>query len=218
MYEAVGVEHPHAQVLRRKDVSSHIIGIGLSIVATIVGLIFLAWAVLFVTKGRFLKHRFEQIVSAKTHRDVRVAGDFQLYLNPINVKFYAQGLTISNPAWAEKKYFFQSKVIDTNIATIPLIFGSQRLNWLNLMNGDVDLEWDRTGKHNTWTFGDQKKKGKPLELPTIRRALVAGTHLRYRAPQMRLLADINVDTVRATNTRLDNEIRFHGGGTQRRFT
>jgi AsmA family protein len=218
MYEAVGVDHPQNQkqeVLRRKDPLSTTLGIGFSIVATIIGLLILAWAILFITKGRFLKPHFERYVSAQAQRQVRVAGDFQLFLNPIDVKFYAEGLTISNPDWATRPNFFESRVIDTNIATIPLLFGNERLNWVALLNGNVNLEWDAAGKRNTWTFGDPNAPAKPLELPEIRRALIAGTHIRYRAPQMRLVADIDVDTVRASGKRVDNEIRFSGGGALR---
>ncbi|HJQ17302.1 MAG TPA: AsmA family protein [Allosphingosinicella sp.] len=215
MYETVGVEHPQRQLLRRKELGSRISAILLSLVATLIGLIILAWAILFITKGRFLKHPFERIVSAQTHRQVNVAGDFQLYLNPINVRFVAEGLTISNPEWAKQRHFFESRRVSTNIATIPLIFGHRRMNWLGLFNGKIDLEWDKAGKRNTWTLGDPDKPGKPFDLPVIRRALVAGTHITYRAPQMQFIAEINVDTVRARNTRLANEIRFSGGGTLR---
>ena len=93
----------------------------LALVATIVGLILLAWTVLYVTKGRFLKHTFEKYASRSAERDVRVAGDFQLYFNPIDIKFLAEGLTITNPKWAKQPYFLKSKLIDSNIESIPLI-------------------------------------------------------------------------------------------------
>lgn len=62
-----------------------------------------ALSVLFVTKGRFLKHRFENIASSLSERQVTVAGDFQLYFDPINVKFVADGLSVSNPGWASRR-------------------------------------------------------------------------------------------------------------------
>ena len=220
MYESVGVNHPRHQIVRRKQLGSHVAATLLSILAVLIGLIVLAWAILYVTKGRFLRPYFESIAGDQTQRTVRVAGDFQLYFDPITIKFRAEGLTISNPAWASRRNFFESKLIDTRIATVPLIFGKRRMNWLSLLNGNLDLEWDRSGRRNTWTMGDRTRPARPFEMPVIRRALVAGTNIRYRAPQMQLLADVHVDTVRATDTRLDNEIRFSGGGTmrQRPFT
>jgi len=186
-----------------------------SVLATIVGLIVLAWAVLYITKGRFLRHPFETVASRLSERDVKVAGDFQLYFNPVNIKFYAEGLTVSNPAWASRPTFFSADKVDTNLSTFTMLFGRKRVNWLDMINGDVDLEWDAQAKRNTWTFGDPNAKGEPLELPLIRRGLIAGTDIRYRDPVMRIAADIKVETVKATDTKFAEDIRFSGGGTAR---
>ena len=48
----------------------------------VLGTIFAVWLVLFVTKGRFLRHPFERLVGSALHREVKVAGDFQLYFDP----------------------------------------------------------------------------------------------------------------------------------------
>ncbi|MEA1014290.1 AsmA family protein [Sphingosinicella sp. LY1275] len=199
----------------RKQLGTNALGIGLSLLATIVGLIILAWAILFITKGRFLKPYFEDYTSDQAQRRVAVAGDFQLYLNPIDIKFLAEGLTIANPAWASRKNFFESKRIDTSIATVPLIFGERRMNWLDLVDGNVDMEWDSTGTRNTWTLGDPNRKGEPFELPLIRRASIVGSDLRYRAPQMDFVADVKFETVRARDTAFESDIRFSGGGSSK---
>jgi uncharacterized protein involved in outer membrane biogenesis len=202
--------------LRRKELGSNFMGAGLSILATLIGLVLLAWAILFVTKGRFLKPHFERYMSEQTQRRVSVAGDFQLYLNPIDIKFLAEGLTISNPAWATRKNFFQSKRIDTNISTLPLLFrGSRRVNWLDLADGDLNLEWDESGRRNTWTMGDPNKAAEPFEMPLIRRASIVGSDLRYRAPQMLFEADLKFETVKAQDTSFESDIRFSGNGSMR---
>lgn len=190
----------------------------IAVLTTIVGLVVLAWAILYVTKGRFLKGTFERIVAAQTSRDVRVAGDFQFYFDPLNLKFLAEGLTISNPRWAGRGNFFSAKKIDTRVSTWSLITGNERINWLGLQDGHVDLQWDAAGRRNTWTFGE--KKGEPLDLPIIRRALVEGTQIRYVHPQMQIEAAIRVHTVEARDTRFASRIGFDGNGTARgaRFT
>lgn len=187
----------------------------IAVLTTIVGLIVLAWAVLYVTKGRFLKHPFEHIVGDLTHRQVKVAGDFQFYFDPIALKFRADGMTVSNPKWAGTTDFFSADKLDARIATFPSLFGKRRINWLDLQNGHVDLQWDKAHKTNTWTFGEAGKAGKALELPLIRRALVDGTVLHYRDPKGQLSADIAVKTVRAEDTRFANAIRFTGTGRAR---
>ncbi|MDV3458397.1 AsmA family protein [Sphingomonas sp. HF-S4] len=187
----------------------------IAVVTTILGLLILAWTVLFVTKGRFLKPTFERIVAAQTNREVRVAGDFQLYFAPFNVKFLAEGLTISNPEWAGRGNFFSARKIDTRISTWSLITGNRRINWLGLEDGHVDLQWDKAGKRNTWTFNESQEKGDPLELPVIRRALVQGTLVRYVDPRMQIEAGIRIHTVEARDTRFASSIRFDGNGTAR---
>ncbi|WP_097092576.1 AsmA family protein [Novosphingobium sp. Chol11] len=188
----------------------------LRIIAYIIGLIFLLWLILFITKGRFLKHPFERFLTSRLERPVNVAGDFQLYFAPITIKFRAEGMSIANTPWASRPHFFYSDLIDTRIAPLSLIFGDKyRVRWLELRNAAADLEWSRDGKSNTWTFGDPNKKGEPLDLPLIRRALLAGTTLRYRDPRMQLSTDIRFETVKAQDTRFASDIRFSGDGTMR---
>lgn len=193
---------------------------GIAVVTTLLGLIVLAWTVLFVTKGRFLKPTFEKIASAQTHRKVKVAGDFQLYFAPFNVKFVAEGLTVSNPEWAGRGNFFSAKKVDTRISTWSLFSHKYRFNWVGLTDGHVDLQWDKAGKRNTWTFNENKEKGDPFELPAIRRALVQGTLVRYVDPRMQIEAAIRIHTVEATDTKFGDAVRFDGNGTARgtRFT
>jgi uncharacterized protein involved in outer membrane biogenesis len=180
----------------------------------IVAVLFLVWLVLYITKGRFLKHPFERVTAGLLHRDLKVRGDFQLYFDPIQIKFLAEGITISNPAWATRPNLFEAGRIDTRIAPLSMIWGRKRLHFLDLTKGAVDLEWDAAHEHNSWTFGDGKS-GKPLTLPLIRRALVAQTTLRYRDPRMRLVTDLSFEPIRSQGTSITDSIRFTGSGVVR---
>lgn len=178
--------------------------------------IFAVWLILFVTKGRFLKGPFQGIVSSSLQREVKVGGDFQLYFAPIRIKFLADGLSISNPDWASQPYLFRADHIDMRVSPFSLVFGDKRrITDLLLKKGAADLEWSRDGKTNTWTMGNPDKAGEPLELPIIRRALIAGTTLRYRDPRLFFTADLAFDTVRARDTRFAQDVRFTGDGTMR---
>ncbi|WP_156678045.1 AsmA family protein [Sphingomonas profundi] len=203
-----------------RDPARTAVATGVSILAVLIGLLFLVWLVLFITKGRFLKPTFERIASSATERRVRVAGDFQFYFDFIDIKFLADGLTVSNPAWAPRPNFFESRHIETRVKTFPLIFGKRRAEFLVLDGGNVDAEWDKQ-RRNTWTFGDPNAKGAPFQWPVIDRAIVTGTTARYVDPALLLETDIKVDTVRASGTTItDNRINFSGDGTLRgkRFT
>jgi hypothetical protein len=203
----------HKPRLLDRDQASKVLASLFAVLATIIGLVLLAWTILFVTKGRFLKPTFEKYASRSAQREVRVAGDFQFYFNVIDIKFLAEGLTITNPAWAKERFFLKSKLIDSEIETIPLIFGKRQADWLMFLNGEVDLAWSPDGRQNTWTLG--KPTGEPFELPDIRRALIQGARVRYTDPRLQLFANVGIDTVRAQDTRFAQDIRFKGNGTLR---
>jgi uncharacterized protein involved in outer membrane biogenesis len=175
--------------------------------------LFLIWLVLFITKGRFLKGPFESIASSALEREVTVGGDFNLYFAPIDIKFLAEDMRISNPDWARSDDFFTAGLIDTRIRTFSTLFGRDRIKSLILRDSDIALEWDAKGERNSWTFGDVK--GEPLHLPVIERGSVLGTSLVYRDPRLQLFAEIGVETIKAKDTRFDSDIRFDGKGTIR---
>ena len=180
----------------------------------IVAVLLLSWLVLYITKGRFLRHPFERLVGSLTHRPVTVRGDFQLYFAPFQMKLVADGLSIGNPSWATRPMLFTADRLDARIAPLSLLFGRRRLYALTMDKGVVDLEWNAAHTTNSWTFSD-RKGGAPLEFPLIDHAVVSGTTLRYRDPRMRLLADIDFDTVRSTDARIGRSVTFDGKGMVR---
>ncbi|RZT45420.1 hypothetical protein EV283_3672 [Sphingomonas sp. BK036] len=185
-----------------------------NILIGIVAVIAAIWLVLYITKGRFLKHPFERIVGSMTHRTVTVGGDFQLYFAPFRIKFYAERFTLSNPDWASRPNLFKADKLDTRIAPLSLIFGKRRLYWLDLVNGAVDLEWNAAHTANTWTFSE-KKGGKPLEFPRIDVATVTGTTVRYLDPRMRVLANLNVADIRSVDATIGRAVGLKGTGRLR---
>ncbi len=144
-----------------------------AVVATLLGLFVLVYVVLFVTKGRFLKHSFERLASSYADRGVRVGGDFQLYLNP-HIKFYAEDLQVDNPAWAHDRQLFTARRIDTEVGIWRLIAGERRIRYLDLDGGRIGAEIDAQGR-NTWTFAGDA----PFKIPAVDRATVTGTTVHY---------------------------------------
>lgn len=180
----------------------------------VLGTLFAIWLVLFITKGRFLKGPVEGIASSLTEREVAVKGDFQLYFAPFKIKFLAEGLTVSNPDWATRPYLFTAERVDTRIAPLALLLGDWRLYWLDLTDGAVDLEWNAKRTANTWTF-DSSGDAKPLELPTIDRAVLRDTTVRYRDPVLQLLTDLDFASVESNDAKIGEAVRFTGDGTLR---
>lgn len=181
--------------------------IGVTILITI----FAAWLILFVTKGRFLKRPFERTVTALTQRNTAIEGDFQLYFAPFSIRFHAQGLTIANPAWAQKRSLFTARQVDARISPLSLLFGKRRFYYLMLNQATIELEWNRAHDANSWTFSNGKE-GKPLAFPRVDRASVAGTRLRYIDPRMRFLADLEFDTISSVDARIGKTVGVKGTG------
>jgi uncharacterized protein involved in outer membrane biogenesis len=185
------------------------------VLCAVVLLLFAIWLILFITKGRFLKHPVERIATSMLGRQVKVAGDFQLYFAPISIKFRAVDMTIANTAWAGKTPFFTAKALDMRVASIPLIWGRRTIKQLTLDRGAIDLQWTRDHSANTWTFGTSKAPPKPLELPDIRRAAILGSKVHYADPRMTLIADIDVNRINADETRIAEAVGFSGHGSMR---
>lgn len=181
----------------------------------VLAVLFAIWLVLFVTKGRFLRHPFESVAGRLTNRTVTVGGDFRLYFSPLRLTFYAEKLSVSNPGWATRPYLFTAGRIDSRIAPLSLLFGKRRFHWLDLTDGAVDLEWNAAHDRNTWTFSEKKGSGKPLDLPRIDRATIAGTTVRYRDPRMRLETQAALDTIRSTDARIGQAVGVTGSGVLR---
>ena len=185
-----------------------------NVALVVVMLLFVIWLVLFITKGRFLKHTFESFASSSADRKVSVGGDFQLYFAPFRIKFVAEQLDVSNPQWAGRKSLFAAKRVDASIAPLSLIFGRKRAYTLNLVDGLIDLEWDKQHKRNTWTFG-KDTSGEPFEMPRIDRAEVSGTKLRYVDPQMQLVANLDIEPIVATQSQIGKTVGITGDGSFR---
>ena len=217
MAEATSTATPPPQAPANRRVGP--LGILARVVGGLLLLVFLAWLILYITKGRFLKPHFERIVSESAGRQVRVASDFQLYFDPITIKFVADGLSVGNPDWRARAQprFFVSKHILARIRTWPLVRGRREVAWLELDGGGLDLAWDAGRERNTWTF-DKPGGSEPFAMPAIERARITGTRIDYLDPLLVLNTAIRVETVNATDARVGGDIRFTGDGTMRAET
>ncbi len=165
----------------------------------------------YVTRGRFWRGTFERVVSERAGRPVRVAGDFQLYLDP-DIRFRAEGLSVANPEWAEQDQLFSARLIELDISVWRLIFGEQIIRNLRIDGGRAGLQQDARGR-NTWTFAGDA----PLELPTIDRAAITDTRLSFIDAVRRARIDLRFGDIAGTSTaagqRVAGPLTFTGRGT-----
>ena len=175
-----------------------------AVLATLIGIFVLAYVVLYVTKGRFLKGPFERYASKTAERPVKVAGDFQFYLNP-HIKFYAEGLTVANPDWAKDPQLFSARTIDTEVNVLPLLHGERQVRYLNLDGGNVGAEVDAQGR-NTWTFNSTE----PFEMPAIQRAAITGSTLHFLDAKNKADVNVRFGDVAASNPQDKGKVQVAG--------
>lgn len=178
--------------------------------AAVVGMLVGAYVVQYVAKGSFWKSSFERVVSQRAGRDVRVAGDFQLYLAP-DIRFRAEGLTVANPDWAEADQFFAARRISVDAPIWQALFGDLTIEDVSVAGGTLNLQ-RRADKANTWTFG-----GGPLELPDIIRAAATDSRVAVidAATDTRMDFKLGtlVGTAGADGQRIDGPLAFAGKGS-----
>lgn len=166
----------------------------------------------YVTKGAFWKSTFESIASKRAGRPVRVAGAFELYLDP-NIRFRADGLTVANPDWATSDQFFTARTIALNASLWQALFGTLTVGDLTLDGARLALQ-RRADNTNTWTFG-----GGELDIPDIIRAAITDSRITLLDAPTRTTLDLTVGDIAGTATgtaqQINGPLTFSGKGTTR---
>jgi hypothetical protein len=166
----------------------------------------------YVTRGRFWRGTFENYISQRAGRPVRVTGDFQLYLAP-NIRFRAEGLSVGNPEWAEADNLFAARRISIDAPLLKAIFGRLTIADLTLDGGTLALQRRADGS-NTWTFG-----GGAFEIPDIIRAAVTDSRLQIIDAPTATRFDMMVGDIAGTAAggaqRIAGPLVFSGKGTTR---
>lgn len=182
--------------------------------------LFAVWLVLFITKGRFLRPWFERIVSARLHRPVRVAGEFNFYFDPIDIAFRADGMSLGNlvapgSVWARQADLFDSRHFALRVRSIPLVFGRRKIARAELDGARIALQWDSAHFRNNWTFADPGAPPQPFEMPDIERGLITDTHVGYDDPQSQLHFVVDLNPIAAVHSQIATALGFSGTGTVR---
>ncbi len=165
----------------------------------------------YVTRGEFWRGRFERYVSERAGRPVRVAGAFELYLDP-DLHFRADGISVANPDWAKSPTLFSARSINLDMSLWRLLLGDRIIRNLAIEGGRIGLERDGQSR-NTWTFPGEQ----PLEIPLIDRAIMADTRLQFidavRRARVDLVFGDAVGSVAADKRQMAGPLTFKGGGT-----
>ena len=195
---------PNARLHPRRTRGWHIAGY---VLLGLLVLLIAAYVIQYVTRGRFWRSTFLHYATKTAGREVRIGGDFQLYLHP-NIRFVAEKMTVANPAWAKDKVLFDAGRIETDVSIWKLITGEQHVNFLAMSDAAIGLEQRKDGS-NTWTFAGDK----PFKLPPIDTTSITGTRLHYIDEARRADVRLAFGDVAARGRQVAAPLTFTGGGT-----
>jgi uncharacterized protein involved in outer membrane biogenesis len=166
------VRHAWKEAPRRKQ--GVVIGALLLIAAVIVFLVIFDW--------NWLRGPVARIASGALHREVRIAGDLDVHPWSLSPRAEVHGVRIANPAWAGAQPMADVDRIAVQVKILPLLRGKVVLPLLQVTHPDVGLVREANGRNN-WTFGDGRKRDKPLKLPAIQHFIIDNGELRFEDKQ-----------------------------------
>lgn len=159
----------------------------------IVGALVLAIALfLILFDWNYLRGPIGRYASARTGREIILAGDLKVHAFSLKPSASVQGIRIGNPKWAGPGQTADIKKLDVQVKLLPLLVGQVVLLNLQLDQARVDLRRDRQGRA-TWDFSNGRKSNKPFEMPPIRRFVINDGHLRIVDQKRRLVLNGEVN-------------------------
>ena len=177
----------------------------------IVSLIAAAWVVVSRYDFNQFKPRIARMVKEATGRELQVRGDLKLALG-LRPTLAAEGISFQNAAWGSRPELAKIQRFEVQVAILPLIFGNLRVARLILIEPDILIETDRSGKTNLKfeTLGKPKEhpaeeKGEALQISISKLDIQKG-RLRYRDGQSGHVISVQLDRLEAKADHWDSPI------------
>ncbi|NVJ90229.1 MAG: AsmA family protein [Methylocystaceae bacterium] len=132
---------------------------GLAVI--VVGLVVAGFAILSSMDFNQYKGEITKQVKAATGRDLTISGDLNLDIS-LSPKVRVDGVTLSNAAWGSRPEMIKVKSFAAQMKLLPLLFGDIHIVELNLIEPDILLETNKSGKAN-WEMGTPSTEKKSEE-------------------------------------------------------
>jgi AsmA family protein len=184
---------PETKPARRKPVT----------VASAVALTLAVLVALFVIlwDWNYLRGPIERIASARTGREVQIAGDLNVKLFSRNPSATVDGISIGNPAWAGKGNTASAERLAVQIRLLPLLRGQVVLQRLELLRPRADLRRDMQGRA-TWDFSKPgQPRGEPFKMPPVRRFVIDDGRLAFNDAKRKLTFEGTLNATEHANAR-----------------
>lgn len=181
------------------------IGLGALLLVLILAVTFMDW--------NLFKHPIERMASAHAGRTVRIAGDLRVHIWSWAPTITVNQLSVGNPPWEARRPMLQVQRLQVSVKLLPLLEGKVILPRLELIQPDVYLHQDRSGRAN-WTFENKAPTNaptsRPTRLPAIRGLFIQSGTLHLADDIRKLKVE---GTIEARDTRSkDDPTPFKIGG------
>src|SRR5690606_13562266 len=149
----------------------------------------------------YLRGPIERIASARTGREVQLAGDLDVNLFSWTPSATVNGISIGNPAWAGRGNTASAEQLTIQIRLLPLLRGQAILQRLELHRPRADLRRDLQGRA-TWDFSRPgQPKGEPFRMPPVRRFVIDDGRLEFNDARRKLTFSGTLNATERLNAR-----------------
>jgi uncharacterized protein involved in outer membrane biogenesis len=158
---------------------------------TILALAIVLFLVLF--DWNYLRPTVAHLIQEKTGRETSIKGNLRVHPWSWNPSAELDGLTIGNPAWADRSVMFTSDRLTVSVSLGRLLRGQVVVPEISVIRPSIDLERDAKGRAS-WELGTaegkpQEPSKEPARLPTIRRLIIEGGQVRVTDSIRKLTLD-----------------------------
>jgi AsmA family protein len=159
-------------VARHKRLTTAILIFGALIALVVIFLSFFNW--------NLARPALARAITSKTGRATSIDGDLKVHWWSWTPSAQINGVTVSNPPWADRDRMFAAKRITLSISVGHLLRGQLVIPEITLVEPVINLERDSSGRAS-WELGNAvgKPNGNtaPPKIPAIRRLVIQNGHL-----------------------------------------
>ncbi len=186
---------------------------------------FLAYLIISSYHFNELKPRISRVVWDLTGRELTLSGNIQLKIG-FRPALVVEDVRFENASWGSRPELAMIKRFELQVALLPLIRGDIDVRRLILVEPDILLETDKSGR---WNIGVTGKKGEAdaevkegevteeWELPlfALNRLQIKKGHLVYKNGHSAKTYKVSLDSFSATATNTDSPVALTFKGTYR---
>ncbi len=180
-------------------------------------------AVIVVLNSNLLRPTLEHAITSKTGRETKISGDLRAHLLSWAPSFEISGITIKNPAWADKPIMFSADQLKVSVSLGRLLRGQIVLPQVSLIKPVINLERNKTGRAS-WEFGTEaglpNDTAKPAKIPTILSLTIAdgSLHVLDQVRKLRFEGSLVAAEQVSTNDSSAFKIRARGTLNEKPFS